>query len=187
MYDLSDFRRGLKVLVDGVPHEVSDFQHVKPGKGNQFTRCKLRNLLSGSNLERTFKSGEKFEVPDLVNKNMNFLYQDEAGYHFMDPNSFEQMMITNSDMTSAKDFLKEGIEVTIMLYNGRPIGVDLPNAVNLMIKETEPSIKGDRVNGATKAATLETGAVVQVPLHISEGDMIRVDTRDYAYIGRVND
>lgn len=186
MYSTSDFRKGLKLMVEGIPHEIVDFQHVKPGKGNQFSRTKLRNLITGSNLERTFKSGEKFEVPDVIHKDMSFLYQDDDGYNFMDQSSYEQILITNQDIGEAKNFLIENVQASILLYNGKPIGIDLPNAVNIQVAETEPAVKGDRVTGATKSATLSTGFVVLVPLHINQGDTVRVDTRTGDYVERVN-
>tara|TARA_B100001248_G_scaffold59027_1_gene40112 strand:- start:11491 stop:12054 length:564 start_codon:yes stop_codon:yes gene_type:complete len=186
MYTTSDFRKGLKIMVEGQPHVITDFQHVKPGKGNQFSRTKMRNLLTGSNLERTFKSGEKFEVPDVMNKDMSFLYQDESGYNFMDQSSFEQILITNEDIGEEKLYLTENMEVSIMLYNDKPIGVTVPNTVVLSVAETEPAVKGDRVTGATKSATMQTGLKVQVPLHINEGDNLKIDTRTGDYIERVN-
>jgi elongation factor P len=186
MHDLSEFKKGLKVMVDGQPYQVLDFQHVKPGKGNQFTRTKLRNLITGSNLERTFKSGEKFEEPDVVNREVTFLYQDEAGYNFMDQTSYEQLLITNQDMSDEKYYLVENLVVVIMFYNGKPIGVAVPNAVNLTVKETEPAVKGDRVTGATKKAKMQTDLEINVPLHIKEGDILRIDTRTGEYVERVN-
>lgn len=186
MHETSDFRKGLKIMVEGAPYVITDFQHVKPGKGNQFTRTKMRNLLTGSNLERTFKSGEKFEVPDVVNREMSYLYSDDSGYHFMDQSNFEQVLITHQDMTDEKYYLLENLEVVVMYYNGRPIGVTVPNAVNIPVQETEPAVKGDRVTGATKTATLITGLVVHVPLHIKDGDVLRIDTRTGEYVERVN-
>lgn len=186
MYELSDFKRGLKIMVDGNPMVVVDFQHVKPGKGNQFTRCKMRNLLTGSNLERTFKQGEKFEVPNVVNRDMNFLYKDDNGYNFMDKESYEQIVMTESEIGEAKNYLIENLEVTILFYNERPVLCDVPNAVNLRVAQTDPGMRGDTVTGATKPATLETGLVVKVPLHINEGDVLRVDTNTGDYVERVN-
>ena len=186
MYSTSDFRKNLKLMVDGAPYVITDFQHVKPGKGNQFTRTKMRNLLTGANLERTFKSGEKFEVPNVTNQDVSYLYQDDSGYHFMDQSSFEQVMITTQDMTDEKLYLTENMEVSLLFYNDKPIGITVPNTVNLLVTETEPAIKGDRVTGATKSATLQTGLAVQVPLHIKEGDTLKIDTRSGEYVERVN-
>lgn len=186
MYSTSDFRKGLKLLIDNDPYVVTDFQHVKPGKGNQFTRTKLRNLMTGSNLERTFKSGEKFGVPDLEQKEMNFLYKDDDAYNFMDQSSFEQLAITNQDVGEAAMYLTENMTVEILIFNGRVIGVEVPNQVQLRVAFTEPGVKGDRVSGATKPARLETGLTVNVPLHINEGDVLKIDTRTDEYLERVS-
>lgn len=186
MYELSDFRKGLKILLEGQPYSVVDFQHVKPGKGNQFTRTKLKNLLTGSNLERTFKSGERFEVPDMIYRTMNYLYKDGDSFAFMDKENYEQMSIAPDDVGDAANYLTENMEVTVAFFNGRPIGVEVPKAVNLKVVDTPPGLKGNTVTGATKQATLETGAVVQVPLHISVGDILRIDTRTGDYVERAN-
>lgn len=186
MYDLSDFRKGLQILVEGEPYAVVDFQHVKPGKGNQFTRTKLRNLLNGSNLERTFKSGEKFGVPDIAYKDMNFLYSDESGYNFMDQTSYEQLALDKDLLGDAVNYLIENLQVKICFYNERAVGVDLPKSVNLKVTHTDPGFKGNTVTGTYKPATLETGYVVQVPLHINEGDVLKINTTDGAYVERVN-
>lgn len=186
MYQLSDFKRGLKIMVEGQPYSVVDFQHVKPGKGNQFTRTKLKNILTGANLERTFKSGEKFEVPDVSTTDMTFLYKDDNGYNFMNQKNFEQMTLNGDDVGDAANYLIENLECVIMMFNGKAIGVDVPNAVNLKVAVTDPNFKGNTVTGATKPATLETGYVVQVPMHISEGDVLRIDTRTGDYVERVN-
>lgn len=172
-------------MVEGSPYSVIDFQHVKPGKGNQFTRTKMRNLLTGQQLERTFKSGEKFEVPDVLNKEMTYLYKDDNGYNFMDKESFEQVCIMDNEIGDAKNYLTENLEVVILFYNERPVTCDVPNAVNLRVAKTDPGMRGDTVTGATKPATLETGLIVKVPLHINEGDLLRVDTMTGDYVSRV--
>lgn len=186
MIATADFKKNVKILVDGQPYVITDFQHVKPGKGNQFTRTKMRNLLTGSNLERTFKSGEKFEVPNVATKDMRYLYKDENGYNFMDANSYEQIFIQESEIGDAKNYLLENMETVILFYNDRAIGVDVPNAVNLKVVQTDPGFKGNTVTGTTKPATLETGYIVQVPLHIGTGDTLRIDTRTGDYVERVN-
>lgn len=186
MYDTSDFKRGLRIMYEGKPYVIVDFQHVKPGKGNQFSRTKLRNMLTGQNLECTFKSGEKFEVPNVEFKEMNFLYQDETGYNFMDQTSFEQILMTNDEIGDSKNYLTENLQVVILIYNDKPVAVEVPKAVNLKVAKSDPGIKGDRVSGATKPATLETGLVIQVPLHINEGDLLRIDTTEGTYVERVN-
>lgn len=188
MYDLSDFKKGLRIMVEGSPYSVVDFQHVKPGKGNQFTRTRLRNLLTKQQLERTFKSGEKFEVPDVQNIEMTFLYKDENGFNFMNQANYEQITILTNEMGEAQNFLTENLQVVVLFYNERPVSVDVPNAVNLKVAKTDPGVKGDRVTGATKPATMETGLVINVPLHINEGDLLRVDTTEGgAYVSRVNE
>jgi elongation factor P len=186
MYDLSDFKKGMKLLYEGQPYSVTDFQHVKPGKGNQFTRCKLRNLVTGQNREFTFKQGEKFDVPDIVTVEMSFLYKDDNGYNFMNQTNFEQVTLNDDDVGDAKNYLIENTECVIMNFNGRPIAVDVPNSVTLKVVKTDPNFKGNTVTGAQKPATLETGYIVHVPMHISEGDMLKVDTRTGEYVERVN-
>jgi elongation factor P len=186
MYQLSDFKKGLKVLIDNQPFTVTDFQHVKPGKGNQFTRCKLRNLITGQNREFTFKQGEKFGVPDIQTTEMSFLYKDDSGFNFMNQTNFEQVTLSEEDVGEAKNYLIENTECVIMNFNGKPIGVDVPNSITLKVVKTDPNFKGNTVTGATKPAVLETGYSVQVPMHISEGDMLKVDTRTGEYVERVN-
>lgn len=186
MYETSDFKKGLKLLVDGQPYVIVDFQHVKPGKGNQFSRTKLRALLTGQNLERTFKSGEKFDVPNVENVEMTYLYKDDNGFNFMNQTNFEQISMMEHEVGEAKDYLTENLVVNITFYNEKAVLVDVPKAVNLKVAFTEPGIKGDRVTGATKPATMETGLVVNVPLHINEGDVLRIDTSEGAYVERVN-
>jgi elongation factor P len=186
VYEVSDFRKGLKVEMDGVPWVIVDFQHVKPGKGNAFTRTKLKNILTGVNLEKTFKSGEKFKVPDTITKEMQFLYKDESGFNFMDSANYEQINLTAENVGEAANYLIENLDVVILFFNGRAVGIDLPNSVTLKIVETDPGMRGNIVSGGSKPAKLQTGAVVTVPLHLSEGDMIKVDTRTHAYIEKMN-
>ncbi len=186
MYETGDFKKGLKLMVDGSPFVIVDFQHVKPGKGNQFSRTKMRNMLTGQNLERTFKSGEKFEIPNVENVEMTFLYKDDNGFNFMNQSNYEQLCMMEHEVGDSKNYLTENLVVTITMYNDKPVVVDVPNAVNIKVAQTDPGIKGDRVTGATKPATLETGLVVNVPLHISEGDLLRIDTDSGNYVERVN-
>lgn len=186
MYDTADFRKNLKLMVEGQPFVIVDFQHVKPGKGNQFTRTKLRNLLSGQNLERTFKSGEKFEVPNVENIEMTYLYKDDNGYNFMNQSNYEQLLMMEHEVGDAKDYLTENLAVFITMYNDKAVNVEVPKAVNLKVAYTEPGIKGDRVTGATKHATMETGLVVNVPLHINQDDVLRIDSTNGEYVERVN-
>jgi elongation factor P len=186
VYEVSDFKRGLKVEMEGVPWEIVDFQHVKPGKGNAFTRTKLRNLVTGANLEKTFKSGEKFQVPDLVQREMQFLYKDDTSFNFMDTSNYEQINLQNDNVGNAANYLIENLTVYILFFNGKAIGIDLPNSVTLKIVETDPGVRGNTVSGGSKPLKLETGLVIPGPLHLSEGDLIKVDTRTNAYIEKMN-
>jgi len=186
MYECSDFKKGLKILIEKDPYTIVDFQHVKPGKGNQFTRTKLKNLLTGSNLERTFKSGEKFEVPDIVYKDMAFLYKDENGHNFMDQTSYEQMSLNSEVVGVNANYLTENLMVQVCIFNDRAVGIELPKSVSLKVKYTEPGFKGNTVSNTFKPATMETGFVAQVPLHISEGDVLKISTEDGAYVERVS-
>ena len=172
--------------MENEPYTVVDFQHVKPGKGNQFTRTKLKNLLTGQNREMTFKQGERFPVPNVETKEMTFLYKDDTGYNFMDQTTYEQILMTTQDVGDQALYLVENLKVVLLFFNDRPVGVDLPKTVNLRVAQTDPGVKGDRVTGGTKPATLETGLVVQVPLHIAEGDLLKIDTETAEYSERVN-
>lgn len=187
MYETADFRKGLRMMVEGNPYVIVDFQHVKPGKGNQFSRTKLRNLLTGQNLERTFKSGEKFEVPNIEIVEMAYLYKDDNGFNFMNQTNYEQIMMMPDIVGEAANYLTENLMVQILIYNDRPVSVEVPKAVHLKVAKSDPGIKGDRVTGATKPATMETGLVINVPLHINEGEVLRVDTTTGDYVGRVNE
>jgi elongation factor P len=186
MYDLSDFKKGLKILIDGEPWSVVDFQHVKPGKGNQFTRTKLKHLINGNNLERTFKSGEKFGVPDVMFKDMDFLYKDDNGFHFMDQVSYEQISLDQDMLGDASNYLTENLKVKVVFFNDRAVGVELPKSVVLRVAKTDPGFKGNTVTNTYKAAIMETGLEVQVPLHMNEGDTLKINTTDGTYVERVN-
>ena len=185
MYTTSDFRNGLKIEFDNAPYIIVYFQHVKPGKGGAFVRTKLKNLKTGSVLEHTFRSGDKVEKPDLEDRGMQFMYKMENQYHFMDNRNYEQIYLSEDHVAEAGSYLIENLPVQILFYRGEPIGIDIPNFIDLKIVETEPGIRGDTVSGATKPAKLESGATVLVPLFINEGDVIKVDTRDGTYIERV--
>ncbi len=186
MHETADFRKGLHILVDGDPYTIVDFQHVKPGKGNQFTRTKLRNLLTGQNIDRTIKSGEKFGEPDILFKDMNFLYKDDTGYVFMDPSDYNQVALNADVVSDGKNYLLENLSVKVCFYNDRAVGLEFPTSVNLKVVSTEPGFKGNTVTGTYKPATLETGLIVQVPLHTNEGDLLKIDTRTGEYKERVN-
>ncbi|MEZ4441550.1 MAG: elongation factor P [Polyangiaceae bacterium] len=183
--DTSDLRKNLKIMLDGQPYAVVDYQFVKPGKGQAFTRVKLRNLHSGSVLERTFKSGEKLEPADVEQRTMQYIYQDGENYVFMDPNSGEQQMVPADKMADEAKWLADGMTVEITLLKGQAIGIELPAHVELEITQSDPGVKGDTASGATKPATLSTGAVVQVPLFIDEGEWVKIDTRTGTYLERV--
>lgn len=186
VYEVSDFRNGLKIEMDGYPWAIVAFQHVKPGKGNAFTRTKLRNLVLGTTIERTFKSGEKFPQADIEMKEMQFLYKEQDSFNFMDTTNYEQVNLPADNLGDEKSLLKDNTVVNILFYKGKAISVELPTFVSLQVKETEPGIRGDTATGTLKPATLETGAIVNVPLFINQGDMLKIDTRSFEYVERVN-
>jgi elongation factor P len=181
----ADFRKGLKIELEGEPYIITDFLHVKPGKGGAFVRTKLKSLVTGNVIDRTFRSGEKVQTPALEEKTMQYLYQEGEVYHFMDNDTYEQFTLPEELLGASSNFLQENVEVKILFHNGQPIGVELPFFVELTIVQTEPGVKGDTASGGTKPATVETGGVIQVPLFLNEGDVIKVDTRTGEYIERV--
>ena len=185
MYSTTDFRKGLKIEIDGEPYVIVDFQHVKPGKGGAFVRTRLKSLLSGNVNEQTFRSGDRVDKPDLEEREMQFLYETGGEYHFMDTKTFDQLFLTAEQMGESKDFLKENLVIKALFHNKRPIGVEVPMFVDLKVVQSEPGMRGDTATGATKPATLESGAVIQVPLFVEEGDTLRIDTRTREYITRV--
>lgn len=186
MISTADFRNGLVVIQDGELMEIVEFQHVKPGKGGAFVRTKFKNVLTGRVLERTFRSGEKMEDVRLEEQTWQYLYSDGDLYHFMDPNSYEQTVVGAVTVGDNKDYLKENNSANLVFYDGKVIKLNMPITVNLRITRCDPGVQGDRATGGTKPATLETGAVVQVPLFVNEGEVIKVDTRTGEYIERVN-
>ena len=185
MYDTNEFRKGLKVEIDGHPYIMVDYQFVKPGKGQAFTRVKLKSLLTGNVIDRTYRSGEKLEPADVNETEMQFLYLADDAYHFMDNSSYEQIEITKDQIGDAWKWLQENMNVDVVLYKGRPVSVTVPNFVVLEIEFCEPGIKGDTATSATKPATLVTGAEVQVPLFVNQNEKVRVDTRTGSYVERV--
>jgi elongation factor P len=185
MYSTAEFKKGLKIEIDGVPYTIVDFQHVKPGKGGAFVRTKLKNLLNGRVVDQTFRSGEKVEKPDLVERDMQYLYRDGDSFCMMDNETYEQIMLTEAQVGESRLYLTENLDIKILFFNQEPIGVDVPLFVELEVAEAEPGVKGDTAAGGTKPATLESGVTVQVPLFINEGDRIKVDTRTGTYIERV--
>lgn len=185
MYSTAEFRKGLKIEFKGEPYIIVDFQHHKPGKGGAMMRTRLKNMITGRVLEETFRSGEKVGVPDLREREVQYIYQAEGKYHFMDQETFEEVALDEEHMGESRNFLQENVNLKLLFYQDQPIGLELPTFVELRVAETEPGVKGDTATGGTKPATLETGAVVQVPLFINEGEMVRIDTRTGEYIERV--
>lgn len=184
--DTSQFRNGLKIELDGEPFTMIYFQHVKPGKGGAFVRTKIKNLKTGRVLDRTFRSGEKLEEADVVERKMQYLYQDGEDLVFMDTETFEQIPFSAAQVGDARKWLKENLDIEVLFWRGQPINIEIPSFVEYTITRCDPGLKGDTAQGATKPATLETGAVVQVPLFVKEGERIRVDTRSGEYFERVN-
>lgn len=186
MYQTTDFRNGLKVELEGKPYMIVYFQHVNPGKGSAFVRTKLKNLITGQVLERTFKAGvDTADRPNIEEREMEYLYKDQSGYHFMDQKTFETIGITEENVADSAHYLQEGIKVFILYFNERLISIEVPNFVNLKVVETDPGLRGDTAQGGSKRAVLETGLAVNVPLFINEGDVLRIDTRKNEYIERV--
>jgi elongation factor P len=185
MLSTKDFRKGLRIKVDGEAYYIVEFQHARTAQRAAFVRTKLKNIITGQVLEKTFASGEVFEQPDFVQKNMQFMYKDSEGYHFMDGRTFEQVFLTEGQLGDYKWYLLEGREYQILLFEGNPMGLELSASVVLKVTSTEPGIKGDSVTNMTKPATLESGLEVKVPLFIKEGDLIKVDTRTGEYLERV--
>ena len=183
----SEFKNGLKVMLDGDPCSIIENEFVKPGKGQAFNRVKLRNLKTGRVIERTFKSGDTLEGADVVDMEMQYLYNDGTEWHFMQPESFEQYVADTNAVADAKKWLKEQDVCIVTLYNGSPLSVTPPNSVVLKIVETDPGVRGDTSGGGGKPATLETGAVVRVPLFVQTDELIKVDTRTGEYISRVKE
>jgi len=181
----NEFRKGAKIEYKGEPFEVIDFQHVKMGRGGAIVRTKLKSLKTGSVLEDTFRSGEKFESPHLDERSMQYLYAEGDYHYFMDTETFEQIPLSTSQLGDTKKFLKENTVVKILKYREEPLTVEVPTFVELVVAHTDPGYKGDTASGGSKPATLETGTVVRVPFHINTGDVIRVDTRTSEYIERV--
>lgn len=184
MYSTTDFKRGLKIEIDGTPFEIIEFQHFKPGKGGAMIRTKLRNVLNGRVVDNTFRSGEKVAQPNLEHRDMQFLYREGENLIFMDLVTYEQLYLEAS-FTGGKDkYLMDAQECRVLLFNGEPIDIEVPLSIVLEVVETEPGIKGDTVSNVTKSATLETGLTIQVPLFVNHGDRVKVDTRTDEYLGR---
>jgi elongation factor P len=180
-----ELRKGAKIEIDGEPYLIVDFEFSKPGKGQALYRCRLRNMITGSQFDRTYRSGDKFIAADLEEQDMQFLYKQGNSYHFMNTSSYEQFELAEDQVADAKNYLTENLVVSMLLFQGRPIGITLPNFVELKIVRADPWVKGDTAAGATKPVTLETGYVTQVPLFVEEGETIKLDTRSGNYVERV--
>jgi elongation factor P len=185
MYDTSDIRKGLKIMMDGAPYTIVEFQFVKPGKGAAFTRTKMKNLLTGAVLERNLRSGDKLEPADVETKTMQYLYKEGEAFVFMDTTSYDQVNIQADTVGEQSAYMPENINVEVLFFNGRAVGVTLPNFIEQPVTETEPGFRGDTATGSTKPAKISTGATINVPLFISVGDIIKIDTRTGDYLERV--
>ena len=185
-YQTTDFRNGLKIAIEDKPYIVVSFAHTNPGKGSAFVKAKIKNLITGQVLERTFKSGvDTVDKPDMEEREMEYTYGDMDGYNFMDTTTFESVHLSHDNVGYAKDFLQENITVDILYYNERPISIELPNFVHLKVTETDPGLKGDTAGGTGgKKAIMETGLQVTVPLFINEGEQLKIDTRTGEYVER---
>jgi elongation factor P len=181
----AEFRNGAKLELDGEPFVIVEFQHVKPGKGGAFVRTKLKSLKTGNVIDRTYRSGEKLDTPNLEEKNMQYLYNTGDDYFFMDNETYEQFSLTEKQIGDSKAWLKEDMVIKVLYHNGNPLSVEVPMFVELKVVSTDPGVKGDTASGGTKPATLETGAIVKVPLYLEEGEVIKVDTRTGEYLERV--
>lgn len=184
MISVNDFKNGLTIQVDGELWRVVEFQHVKPGKGSAFVRSKLKNLRNGGVQEKTFRAGEKVEQAQIDRKKMQYLYADGDNYVFMDTETYEQLELPSARIQDELKYLKENMVVSIIMFGSETLGVELPNTVDLEVKETEPGIRGDTSSGGSKPATMETGLVVQVPFFVNEGDILTINTADGTYISR---
>jgi len=181
----TEFRNGLKIEIDGEPYVIVEFQHVKPGKGGAFVRTKMKSLKSGNVIDRTFRSGEKVDVPELEEKTMQYLYAADKDRVLMDTTSYEQISMSEKQLGDSVNYLKENMEIKVLYFKGQPINIDIPMFVELKIARTDPGVRGDTASGGSKPATLETGAVVKVPFYLNEGDVVKIDTRSGIFIERV--
>jgi elongation factor P len=181
----TEFRNGLKIEIDGEPYIIVEFQHVKPGKGGAFVRTKFKSLKSGNVTDKTFRAGEKVDVPNLEEKTMQYLYAADKDRVFMDTSSYEQVSLNEKQLGDSIQYLKENMEIKVLYHKGQPINIDLPMFVELAIAKTDPGVRGDTASGGSKPATLESGAVIKVPFYLNEGDVVKVDTRSGTFIERV--
>jgi len=187
MYSASDLKKNLKIQIDGDPYVITEFQFVKPGKGQSLYRCKLKNMITGSQFERTFRSADTFQPADLQEKRMQYLYPEGNKYCFMDLETYEQVYLTEEQLGDEKSYLIDNLEVEILFFGDKPLGITLPNFVDLTVTKADPWVKGDTAAGNSKPATVETGYQLQVPPFVEEGEKIRIDTRTGEYATRVKD
>jgi elongation factor P len=187
MYESGDLRKGLKIEIDGEPHVVTQFEFYKPGKGQALYKCKLKNMVTGAQFDKTWRSGEKIQQADLEEAEMEYLYADADSYCFMNTSTYVQFFLTAEQVSDAIDFLKENTVCSVLLFQGNPIGITLPNFVELRITQTDPWVKGDTASGDSKPAVLETGYKVQVPPFVEEGQLLKIDTRTGQYVERVKE
>ncbi|MFQ5947647.1 MAG: elongation factor P [Acidimicrobiia bacterium] len=186
MISTNDVRPGMALHLEDGLFQIVEYQHVKPGKGKAFVRMKLKNLESGAVLDRTFRADENVRLAVIDRRDFQFLYRDDLAFHFMDGETFAQITIPGPEVGDAAQYIADGTEVQLAMYQGRPIGIDLPASVELRVTSAEPAVKGDRVSGAAKPVTVETGLVVQAPLFVEKGDVIKVDTRTGDYLARAS-
>jgi elongation factor P len=181
----AEFKNGAKIEIEGEPFIIVEFQHVKPGKGGAFVRTKLKSLKSGNIMDRTYRSGEKLDTPNLEEKTMQYLYATGEEYHFMDTETYEQISLSAAQLGDSVKWLKENMNLQMLYHNGNPINIEVPMFLELKVVQTDPGVRGDTASGGKKPATLETGAIVMVPLYLEEGEVIKVDTRTNEYLERV--
>jgi len=184
--DSSDIRKNLKLLIDGQPWVVVEFQFVKPGKGTAFTRTRIKNMITGNVLDKTFRSGEKLEPAEVDQLTVQYMYHESDQYWFMDTSNYEQISITAAQLGDQAKFLIENLVVNVTIFKGQAVDIELPTFIEVQITKCEPGVRGDTASGGTKPATISSGALIQVPFHINEGDWVKVDTRDGHYVERVN-
>jgi elongation factor P len=188
MYQTTDFRKGLKIEIEGKLYLIVEFQHVNPGKGSAFVRTRVKNMETGQVIERTFKAGvDTVGVPDCEEKDMEYMYSDQDGQNFLDQSNYESIHLSNEQVGDSANYLIEGIKIKVVFYNGKPISIELPNFVNLRVKETDPGLKGDTASGGSKKAIMETKLQINVPLFIKEGELLKIDTRTGQYVERVKE
>lgn len=186
MYDTTDFRKNLKIEIDGEPYVIVEAQHVKPGKGVAFVKTRMKSLITGRVLDQNFRSGDKVDRPNLESREMQYLYKEDPHWVFMDNDTYEQVRLNEKAIADIADYLIDNLVVDVLFHNGKPISVEPPTFVELTVTRTDPGLKGDTAQGGTKPATLETGATITVPLYLTEGELVKVDTRTGEFVERVN-